>query len=108
MSVESRITSLIGMLNDVPDWAHMKAIELSRAMDEGDLTGESLAVSLILMTMALDRRIKLLEGDSYLQDHWNMLLQGYLEDCGYVELVPGEIWDTGEEEEDDDDEEEEL
>lgn len=106
MSIEARARRLLSGLEDLPDWAYMKAIELSRAMDEGDLDGETLAVNMILLTTALDRRIKMLEGENYLQQYWNDWFEANIDYFGEVLPVDPDVWSTGEE--DDDDEEDET
>jgi hypothetical protein len=105
VSIEARTRKLLGSLEDMPDWAYMKAIELSRAMDEGDLTGESLAVTMILMTTALDRRLKILEGDAYTQEHWNHYFDANIDYI--IEVMPHDpaVWDAGEDDEEEEEEE---
>lgn len=103
MSVEARTRRLLEQVDDLPDWAYMKAVELSRAIDEGDLSPESLAVSLLLLTTALERRIKALEAHQVEQDIWNEWFDFHVEYFGSFLPHDPEVWDVG----DEDDEEEE-
>lgn len=102
VSIESRARRLLTGIEDLPDWAYMKAIELSRAMDEGELSHESLAASMILLTLALDRRIKILEGDAIVQEYWNVYFDQSLEYLGESFDIGGVL--DGDEDSDVDDE----
>lgn len=99
MGVETQVRRLLDRVDDLPDWAYMKAVELSRAMDEGQLSAESLATTMILLSLALERRIKLLEGFQVEQVIWNDWFDYNIDYMG--QLLPHDpgVWDDEEEEE---------
>ena len=101
MGVESRTRRLLDQIEDLPDWVYMKAVELSRALDESDLSPESVAVTLLLLNLSLERRLQALE--TLCMENTNEV-NNWIEYFGELLPVDPEVWDTGEE---DDEEEEE-
>ncbi len=66
--LETRIRGVVK--DDWPDWLHMKAIQISRLMDE-DLTLENLALFSILSHLGVLRRIQFLEGEAFDTEYWS-------------------------------------
>jgi len=78
-SFELHIRGLMTGREDLPDWMHMKAIELSRAADQArdyhDSLLEFCVVNQIFSILGLERRIAALEAWQLDQERWNVWIE---------------------------------